>query len=180
MNERKNEATINGTPLTALGDHLQPGSLAPEVTLKDGTLTTFNLLSDTADKIRIISVVPCIDTGLCEMQTLRVNEEINRLQTEEIVAITVSTDLPESQARFCGRAGVENITMLSDHMDMQFGAAYGTWLKELRKEQRSVFVVDKNNVVQHAEYVSEVGHAINYEAVFAVVNALLHESKTKA
>jgi len=174
MEERKNEATINGTPLTVLGTKLQPGNVAPEVTLRDGTLTTFNLIDETAGKIRLISVVPCIDTGLCEMQTLRVNEESSKFG-DKVAVITVSTDLPESQARFCGRTGVDNVTMLSDHMDMQFGAAYGTWLKELRKEQRSVFVVDSNNVIRHAEYVPEVGHAINYEAALALVKKLIDE-----
>lgn len=172
MEERINAATINGTPLTALGSQLQAGATAPEVVLREDTLAPFRLLEDTVGKIRLISVVPCLDTGLCEMQTLRISEEVGKLH-DQVVAISVSVDLPPAQMRWCGKTGVENVTMLSDHMDMSFGAAYGTWLKELRGEQRSVFVVDSNNIIRHAEYVPEVGHAINYEAAFAVVKGLL-------
>src|SRR5258708_30886288 len=174
MEERKYEATINGSPLTVLGAKLQTGNTAPEVALQEWALVPFNLLADSAGKIRLVSVVPCVDTGLCEMQTLRINE-VAATFDDRVVAITVSADLPAGQARFAGRAGVDNVLMLSDHMDMAFGAAYGTWLKELRNEQRAVFVIDQNNVIRHAQYAPEVGHAIDYEAAFRVVRELLQE-----
>jgi thiol peroxidase len=179
MQERKSEATINGSPLTALGQKLRPGDAAPEVVLQEWALCPFRLLADTAGKIRLISVVPCIDTGLCEMQTLRMNEVAGQFD-DRVVTITVSTDLPAGQARFCGKAGVDNVIMLSDHMEMGFGSAYGTWLKEIRSEQRSVFVVDSADVVRHAQYVPEIGHAIDYEAAFCVVRQLLEESARRS
>jgi thiol peroxidase len=175
VDERCGEATINGSPLTVAGRKLKPGDAAPDVTLEEWALVPFKLLSDTEGKIRLISVVPCIDTGLCEMQTLRMNDVASQFD-ERVVTITVSSDLPAGQARFCGKSGVDNVLMLSDHMEMGFGSAYGTWLKEMRAEQRSVFVVDRNNVVRHAQYVPEIGHAIDYDAAFSVVRQLLDES----
>ena len=172
MQERRNEATINGSPLTVIGATLKPGDVAPEIELQEWALCPFRLLADTPGKIRLVSVVPCVDTGLCEMQTVRVNEEAAGFD-ERVVAITVSSDLPAGQARFAGRSGVDNVLMLSDHMDMAFGAAYGTWLKELRNEQRSIFVIDEDGIVRHAQYVAEVGHAVDYEAAFRVVRELL-------
>lgn len=177
MEKREGSATINGSPLTVLGSPLEPGSEGPEVVLQEWALCPFLLLADTAGKVRLISVVPCLDTGLCEMQTLRVSEEVRKLDTDKVVAITVSSDLPAAQARWCGRNQVDNVLMLSDHMEMGFGAAYGTWLKEIRSEQRSVFVVDGRNVVRHAEYVPEIGHAIDYDAALAVVRELLAGEK---
>jgi thiol peroxidase len=94
---------------------------------------------------------------------------------DRVATITVSSDLPAGQARFTGRAGVDHIQMLSDHMDMAFGAAYGTWLKEMRSEQRAVFVVDAKGIIRHAQYVPEVGHAIDYDAAFEMVRQLLAE-----
>src|SRR5271166_1809686 len=102
MQERKNEATINGSPLTVLGRRLRPGDTAPDVVLQEWALCSFRLLADTPGKIRVVSVVPCIDTGLCEMQTLRVNKEAGTYD-ERVVAVTISADLPAGQARFCGR-----------------------------------------------------------------------------
>jgi thioredoxin-dependent peroxiredoxin len=174
LDERLGEATINGSPLTVAGRKLKPGDTAPDVELEEWALVPFKLLSDTAGKIRLISVVPCIDTGLCEMQTLRMSDIASQLD-ERVVTITVSADLPAGQARFCGKAGVDNVIMLSDHMEMSFGSAYGTWLREMRAEQRSVFVVDEDNVVRHAQYVPEIGHAIDYEAAFSVVRKLLRK-----
>jgi thiol peroxidase len=176
MYERKNEATINGSPLIVIGRKLTPGEMAPEVSLEEWPLCPFQLLADTAGKIRVISVVPCIDTGLCEMQTIRMNEEAGAFG-DRVATITVSADLPAGQARFTGRVGIENLQMLSDHLDMAFGAAYGTWLKELRNEQRSIFVIDANDIIRHAQYVGEVGHAIDYDAAIKVVRALLAEEK---
>ena len=179
MEERKQEATINGTPLTVLGSKVSVGAVATDVELLEYVLCPFKLLADTAGKIRVISVVPCIDTGLCEMQTLRISEEARRFN-DQVVAITISTDVPASLERWCGRTGVDNVLMLSDHLNMNFGAAYGTWLKEMRSEQRSIFVVDANNIVRHAEYVPEVGHAINYEAALAAIRELLAASEPAA
>jgi thiol peroxidase len=186
MEERKNVATINGTPLTLLGTPVQVGQQAPEVTLEEWALVPFKLLGDSSGKIRVISVIPSIDTGLCEMQTLRMSREMEALEQQiagldgKLVLFTVSSDIPAAQARWCGKNGVDNVVMLSDHMEMEFGKAYGTWLKELRANERSIFIVDANNVIRHAEYKHEVGHAIDYDKAIAVVKKLLPKLEDNA
>src|SRR6185503_8286427 len=110
-------------------------------------------LKDTGSSVRIISVVPSLDTPVCDAQTKRFNEEAAKLSGVDI--FTVSMDLPFAQKRWCGAFGVDRVKMLSDHRTGSFGEAFGTMIKELRIESRAIFVVDKDNVVRHAEYVKE-------------------------
>lgn len=176
MTDRTGIATINGTPLTVGGTARGVGDSAPDVKLHDGPLSTFSLLKETTKKIRVISVVLCIDTGVCEAQTKWLDSECASLG-EEIACLTISTDLPETQFRWAGMNGVENVTMLSDHFAMEFGEKYGTALRELRKDQRAIFVVDANDVIRYVEYVPETGHHIDYEGASQAVQRLLKEMK---
>jgi thioredoxin-dependent peroxiredoxin len=155
--------TINGTPLSVIGTKIRVGEKARDVELHDGPLSTFKVLEDTRGKVRIVSVVLCIDTGVCEAQTRWLNQQVVDLGAT-VEGITISTDLPETLFRWAGMNGVENVNLLSDHFGMRFGYEYGTWLRELRKDQRAILVIDKNDVVQYVEYVAETGHHINYQA----------------
>jgi thiol peroxidase len=119
--------------------------------------------------VRIISVVPSLDTPVCDAQTKRFNEEASRLPGVDI--ITVSMDLPFAQKRWCGAFGVDKVKMLSDHMDGSFGSNYGTLIKELRIESRAIFVVDEHNKIRHAEYVKEVADFPNYESALAAARS---------
>lgn len=165
-------ATINGTPLTVLGDKVKVGQKATDVLLRDGPISSFKLLTETAGKIRIISVVLCIDTGVCEAQTRWLDDQARNCGPHA-VAITISTDLPETQFRWAGMNGVENVVMLSDHFDLAFGENYGTWLKELRKDQRAILVVDRDDIVRYVEYVPETGHHIDYEKARRFIEQML-------
>ncbi|MCX6049944.1 MAG: thiol peroxidase [Chloroflexi bacterium] len=151
------------TPMTLLGTPVTVGGPAPEVSLSTSFVDSFKLLGDTAGKVRLVSVIPSIDTGVCEAQTRRMNEEAGKLG-DNVVVLTISVDLPMAQKRWCGAAGVENVKMLSDYKDMAFGEAYGTWVKEIRAEQRSVFIIDANDVVRYAEYVPAIGQHPAYDA----------------
>jgi thiol peroxidase len=119
-------------------------------------------LKDTAGQVRIISVVPSLDTPVCDAQTKRFNEEAAKMPGVSI--ITVSMDLPFAQKRWCGAFGVDKVKMLSDHKDGSFGTNYGTLIKELRIESRAIFVLDAKDNIRHAEYVKEVADFPNYEA----------------
>ncbi len=154
------------------GPTLQPGDPAPEVTLQTGWMAPYPLLASTAGKVRLISVIPSIDTGVCDAQTRRMNEEASRLG-DGVIVLTVSVDLPQAQKRWCGAAGVDRVQMLSDYLDLAFARAYGTHVKELRIEQRSLFVVDQQDIVRHAEYVPVIGQHPDYDAALAVARALL-------
>ncbi len=154
------------------GTDLKPGDKAPEVTLYTGFLAGVPMLQSTAGKIRLISVVPSIDTSVCDLQTRRMNEEASKLG-ENVVVITVSVDLPMAQKRWCGAAGVERVVMLSDYMHLDFGNAYGTAIPDVGVDQRSVFVVDAADTIRYVEYVPVFGQHPDYDAALAAVRSLL-------
>ncbi len=137
--------------LAVEGPTLKPGDHAPEVTLQTGFASPWPLLANTQGKVRLISVVPSIDTGVCDAQTRRMNQEAANLD-DNLIVLTVSVDMPAAQKRWCGAAGVDRVQMLSDHTNLDFGKAYGTYVPELRIDQRAVFVVDASNTVRYVEY----------------------------
>ena len=131
---------MRGNPLTLIGPELKPGDDAPDFNLVDTGLKAVTL-KDTGSGVRIVSVVPSLDTPVCDAQTKRFNEEATNLQGVDI--FTVSMDLPFAQKRWCGAFGVDKVKMLSDHKDASFGSHYGTLIKELRIESRAIFVIDR-------------------------------------
>ena len=159
---------MKGNPLTLVGPELQAGDHAPDFSVVDGTLSAVNL-EKTGNNVRIISVVPSLDTPVCDLQTKRFNEEAAQMPGVDIV--TVSMDLPFAQKRWCGAFGVDRIKMLSDHRSGSFGEAYGTLIKDLRIESRAIFVLDKDNIIRYVEYVKEVADHPNYDAALAAAKA---------
>src|SRR5437763_17056000 len=137
--ERPGATTLKGNPFTLIGPELKPGEKAPDFKLVDNGLKDVTL-ADTGKNVRIISVVPSLDTPVCDAQTKRFNEEAAKLPSVDI--ITVSMDLPFAQKRWCGAFGVDRVRMLSDHKDGSLGQHYGTLSKELRSESRASFVLD--------------------------------------
>ncbi len=159
--ERKGAVTMRGNPLTLIGPEIKTGQKAPEFHGVGKGLVPVGL-GQFKGKVKVISVVPSIDTPVCDAQTRRFNEEAAKLNDVQI--LTVSMDLPFAQARWCGATGVDKITMVSDFKDRDFGAKYGVLMKETGLLARAVFVVDKNDNVTHAEYVKEVASHPDYEA----------------
>lgn len=153
--------TFTGNPVTLLGNEVKVGEKAPEFKVLANDLSEVTL-SDSKGQVRLISVIPSIDTGVCDAQTRRFNEEASKIGNVKI--LTVSVDLPFAQKRWCAAAGIENVQTVSDHRDLSFGEAYGVAIKELRLLARAVFVVDSNDVVTYVEYVSEATNHPNYEA----------------
>ena len=158
--ERPGATTMRGNPLTLIGPELKAGDSAPDFKLVDNSLKNVSL-ADTGHNVRIISVVPSLDTPVCDAQTKRFNEEAAKLPGVDI--LTVSMDLPFAQKRWCGAFGVDKVKMLSDHRDASFGTNYGTLIKDLRIESRAIFVLDQKNTIRHAEYVKEVADFPNYQ-----------------
>lgn len=161
--------TFKGTPLTLLGNELAVGQAAPEFKLLANDLSPVTL-ADSAGKVRLISVVPSLDTGVCDQQTRRFNEEAAALG-DNVVILTVSADLPFAQGRWCGAAGISAVKTLSDHYDMNFADAYGVHIKELRLDTRAIFVVDSAGKLVHVEYVPEMTDHPNYDAALAAVKS---------
>jgi thioredoxin-dependent peroxiredoxin len=152
--------TFKGQPKTLVGNEVKVGDQAPDFTVLANDLSEKTLKDFPGPKL--ISVVPSLDTGVCDAQTRRFNEEANNLGNVKI--LTISMDLPFAQARWCGANGIENVITLSDHRDASFGKAYGVLIEDLRLLARAIFVIDSNNKVAYVEYVSEATNHPNYEA----------------
>lgn len=167
--ERAGATTMRGNPLTLLGREVKPGEKAPDFDVVNDSLKPVNLAA-TSGAVRIFSVIPSLDTPVCDAQTRRFNEEAAQLPGVDIY--TVSMDLPFAQKRWCGAYGVDKVKMLSDHKSGSFGEQYGTLIKELRIESRAIFVLDKDNTVKHAEYVKEVADHPNYDAALSAARSL--------
>lgn len=159
--ERKSIVTFQGNPLTLVGPELKSGDQAPDFTLLDNELNEVKL-KDFRGKIKIISVTPSLDTPVCDMQARRFNEEAARLP-EDTVVLNVSMDLPFAISRFCTTAGIDKVKTLSDHRDTSFGRAYGVLIKELRLLTRSIFIIDKEDVIRYLEIVPEVTDQPDYD-----------------
>lgn len=171
VEERGDAVTFKGGPITLVGSEVKAGDSAPAFTTVGAGLKEVTL-ADSDGKVRLISVVPSVDTPVCDQQTRRFNEEAAGLG-DDVAILTISMDLPMAQGRYCGAAGIEQVTCLSDHRDASFGTAYGTLIKELRLLTRAIFVVGKDNTVKHVEYVSEVTEHPDYDAAIAAAKAAL-------
>jgi thiol peroxidase len=167
LTKERQEAFTWGTPMTVIGEMLAVGDKAPEFKLAANDFSEATL-ADYEGKIRVISAVPSLDTSVCDMQTQRLNTSATKI-SDDVVVLTISAEYPINQRRWCGASGLDNVIVLSDHMDMNFGTAYGTYIKERRAEQRSVFVVDRQGIIRYAEYVPVIGQHPDYEAVLAAV-----------
>lgn len=163
--ERKGIVTLHGNAVTLAGPDITPGKKAPDFTVLDGEMQEVTL-KDFAGKIKVISVTPSLDTPVCDLQLRRFNHEAAALPAD-VVVLNISMDLPFAIARFCTNAGIDNVKALSDHRDAAFGAAYGVLMKESRLLARSLFIVDKDNVVRYREIVPEVSSHPDYDRALA-------------
>lgn len=166
-NERKGAATLKGNPLTLVGPELKAGDKAPDATLMNQDLKDVKL-SDFKGKVRLLNVLFSVDTGICDAQTKRFDEEVAKLGNVE--ALTISMDLPFNQKRYCGASGVKH-ALLSDAKSASFAEAYGVLIKELRLTQRAVFVVKTDGTLAYAGVNKEVAEPPNYDEVLAALKA---------
>jgi thiol peroxidase len=152
-------------PMLKVGDH------APDfkLTANDWTIKT---LADYKGKVKIVSIVPSLDTRVCSAQTRYFNQEAAAFG-ENVVVLTVSADLPYAQRRWCGAEGIDRVITLSDHKEMSFSDAYGVHVTDMRICQRACFVVDQNDVVQHVDYVPVIGNEIDFIAALSKVQNLI-------
>jgi thiol peroxidase len=160
-----------GSPMTLLGAELKTGIKAPNFRLlaNDMSLRT---LADYANKSLMLSVVPSLDTSICDTQTRRFNKEADSL-APQLKMLTISCDLPFALARWCGLAQVAFLETLSDYKDNNFGLAYGVLIKELKLLSRSIFVLDSNHIITYIQIVPEVASEVDYatalEAAWSVL-----------
>ncbi|MBQ3626447.1 MAG: thiol peroxidase [Synergistaceae bacterium] len=161
MNERKGIITMGGNPMTLVGNEPKIGEKAPDFTLLDAKLEPKSL-KDFAGKIKVISVAPSLDTKVCNLQLHWFNEDMAS-RPEGVVVLNVTMDLPFAIGRFCATEGIENAIALSDHREASFGLNYGVLIKELRLLARSIFIVDKDDILRYVQIVPEETNEPNYD-----------------
>lgn len=171
MQERTGEVTMKGNPVTLLGEIPKIDDRAPDAQLVANDMKAVSL-SSYKGKVCIISSVPSLDTPTCDMETRKFNTMAVDLSSD-VHILTVSTDLPFAQKRWCGAAGVDKVVTLSDHRSVAFGEAYGVLIKDLRLLARAVFVVDREGVLRHVELVKEIAAEPDYDAILAAVKKLI-------
>jgi len=161
--------TLRGRPVTLLGEPLHAGDTAPPFTLIAPDMSPVTL--DSLSGVRLLSSVPSLDTPVCNVQSRRFDEAAAKL--DGLTVLTVSADLPFTQARWVADADASHMRTASDHRDLSFGQAYGVAIKELRVLARAVFVVDGDGVIRYAEYVPEIGNHPDYDTVLDAIRTLL-------
>ncbi|WP_353420210.1 thiol peroxidase [Staphylococcus coagulans] len=154
------QITFKQNPIQLLGKEFNVGDQAPDFTVVDNSLQGVSL-SQYDGKKKMINVVPSLDTGVCDQQTRKFNEEAS---TEDGYVLTISVDLPFAQQRWCASTGLDNVITLSDYQNHSFGENYGLIMEGLQLLARSVFVLDENNKVVYKEIVPEGTDFPNFEA----------------
>lgn len=181
MTKRKGIITMKGKPLTLIGPDLAIGGNAPDFTVLDGDPEEVKLsdfsdlkevkLRDFAGKVKVISVTPSLDTPVCDLQLRKFNHEAATLPSD-VVVLNVSMDLPFAISRSCATASIDKARAVSDHRDASFGTGYGVLIKELRLLARSIFILDKDNVLRYKEIVPEQSNHPDYDKALNALRSI--------
>jgi thiol peroxidase len=172
--EREGLIQFGGKGATVIGPDLEAGQRAPDFSVQTLDWKTFKGLRDTQGKVRIIAAVPSLETEICDRETRFFNQQAASLD-EDIVILVISTDLPYTQKRWCGAAGIDGVIVLSDHKEVDFGRQYGCLLKEQRILRRAAFVVNRGNTIVYADYMPSLGDEPNYDEVLHAAEEALGE-----
>ena len=151
---------------------MQVGQKAPHFKVQTQDWQIVDPLTETPGKVRIVAAVPSLDTAVCDRETRRFNEEAAALG-EDVVILVISMDLPFAQKRWCGAAGIDQVQVLSDHLNADFGIQYGCLLKEVRVLRRAVFVIGRNEQIVYADYMAALGDEPDYAAVLEAARSAL-------
>ena len=168
------KVTRMGQETDLLGTPVATGMKIPATDLIDATTMQEVDLSQAEGKILFLSIVPSIDTKVCEAQTHLLGEEGNRM-SPEIVRITISRDTPFAQKRFAEEAKLTDIRYLSDYKEGAFGRALGLLMDGPRLLARSVILVDRHGVVRYIQIVPEITNLPDMEKAFDRAQELVQE-----
>uniref|UniRef100_C6E9L8 Thiol peroxidase n=1 Tax=Geobacter sp. (strain M21) TaxID=443144 RepID=C6E9L8_GEOSM len=164
------QVTFKGNPVTLVGSAVKVGDAAPDFSVVDNSMGAVSL-ANYQGMVKIVSAVPSLDTPVCDTETRRFNQEAAKLPGD-VVVLTISADLPFAQKRWCGAAGIDKVVTLSDYRDRSFALAYGVLIDELKLLSRSIFVIDKQNVIRYIQHVPEVTQEPDYEAALRAAREL--------
>lgn len=170
--EREGLIQFGGKNATIVGPDLEIGDKAIEFTVQKLDWSSFQGLEDTQGKVRVIAAVPSLETAVCDRETRRFNQEAASL-SDDIAILVISTDLPFTQKRWCGGAGIDQVEVLSDHIDVDFGTKYGCLLRDQRILRRAVFVINRQDTLVYVEYMPALGDEPEYEEVLRAAKSAL-------
>ncbi|WP_018862392.1 MULTISPECIES: thiol peroxidase [unclassified Thioalkalivibrio] len=160
------EVKLKGNPIHTNGDLPHVGSPAPDFKLTTKDLEDVSL-ANFGDKRKLISIVPSLDTPVCAESTKKFEDMVK--QRPDLEILVVSADLPFAMGRFCAAENLERVTVLSMMRDRNFAKDYGVLIQDGPLEgitARGVVLLDTDNLVMHAELVSEIGEEPDYDAIF--------------
>lgn len=166
---------MGGRAITLAGQEIRVGDRLRSATLRDRSLRGVDIAGKSG-RVRILSVVPALQTPTCEQQTHYLSEKSGELP-DQVELVTISLDTPEVQDQFADEAEIENVTFLSDAGDAAFGRAHGLLIEQPRILTRAVLVVDADDVVRYLQVVPEVSHMPDMDAAFEVARRLAAAEK---
>jgi len=169
--ERKGIITMHGNPLTLVGNEVKTGDKAPDFLVIDSEREEKSL-ADYKGKVKLISVTPSLDTPVCDLQINQFEKDATDFSSD-VAVLNISVDLPFAIKRFCSTGSIDMVVALSDHRYVSFGEAYGVLIKELRLLARSIFVVDKNDIVRYVQMVNEQTNEPDYAAAIEAIKSAL-------
>ena len=161
--------TLGGTPISTIGDIPKNGTKAPDFQLTATDLSKKSL-SDFHGFTLLLNIFPSVDTGTCATSVRSFNKSAADMENTKVLCI--SRDLPFAQNRFCGAEGIENIIMLSDFADGNFGKTYGLEISDsafANLHSRAVIVINSKGNISYTEQVSEIANEPDYEAALAAI-----------
>jgi thiol peroxidase len=162
---------MRGRPVELAGQTLRVGDKLPAATLIGSNMAAVDIAAG-GGKVRVLNIVPSLDTATCEEQTHELSETSAGLD-KQVQLITISVDLPFAQRRFAKEAKIENVTFLSDYRGNSFGRSAGLLQKQSMLLARAVLVVDKDNVIRHMQVVPDMGTLPDMQTAFKVARSLL-------
>lgn len=162
--------TLKGNPCHTNGNLPAVGSPSPDFVLVDGDLQDVSLATFDGKK-KVISIVPSLDTPVCQATTRTFNTRVGN--REDTVVLIVSADLPFAQGRFCSAEGIENVKPLSLMRSKKFAKDYGVLIIDgplAGVTARAVVVLDEKNVVVHSQLVDEIAEEPDFDAVLSALD----------
>lgn len=166
------KVTLKGSEIHTIGSLPVIGDKALDFELTKTDLSSV-FLSDYSGKKIVLNIFPSVDTGTCARSVRKFNEEVAKLDNTKVLCI--SKDLPFAQAGFCGAEGIENVEMLSDFRDGNFGKAYNLEFADGPLQSllsRVVVVLNENQEIVYTEQVPEIVDEPDYKAALeAIINA---------
>jgi thiol peroxidase len=171
---RVSDVKAGNQPVVLLGQELKIGQTAPAFKVVDNNFKTVQL-SKFNGKTILISVVPSIDTGICSLQTKRFNSEVANLP-DNVVLLTISTDLPFAQKRYCQQEQVADMAVLSDAVWRDFGSNYGLLIKDMGILTRAILLIDSSGTLRYQQLVPELAQEPDYDAALTALGQLLKKA----